>query len=116
MPTSVKQREKLSHEWLNIRDMTEEVNGTNLVSPPTRKIAPTETLTSTTRPCTKRQADFKLDYMESLMIKLHKTGPGNRFNEDKGRSIYTKQWNPLLIQLRQCTILTFVFRGDKAPL
>ena len=49
----------------------------------------------------KRQADFKLDYMESLMIKLHKTGPPNGFNEDEGRRVRTKQWDPLLINLRK---------------
>ena len=49
----------------------------------------------------KRQADFKLDYMESLMIKLHQTGPGHGFNEDEGRRVRTKQWDPLLIHLRQ---------------
>ena len=48
----------------------------------------------------KRQADFKLDYMESLMIKLHQTGPGSGFNEDEGRRVRTKQWDPLLIRLR----------------
>ena len=49
----------------------------------------------------KRQADLKLDYMESSMIKLHQTGPGKGFNEDEGRRVYTKQWDPLLIQLRK---------------
>ena len=49
----------------------------------------------------KKQADFKLDYMESLMIKLHRTGPGNGFNEDEGRRVKTKQWDPLLIHLRE---------------
>ena len=49
----------------------------------------------------KRQADFKLDYMESLMIKLHQTGPGHGFNEDEGRRVRTKQWDPLLIKLRK---------------
>ena len=49
----------------------------------------------------KKQADFKLDVMESLMIKLHQTGPGNGFNEDEGRRVRTKQWDPLLIHLRQ---------------
>ena len=49
----------------------------------------------------KRQADLKLDYMESFMIKLHQTGPGKGFNEDEGRRVYTKQWDPLLIQLRK---------------
>ena len=49
----------------------------------------------------KRQADFKLDYMESLMIKLHRTGPGRGFNEDEGRRVKTKQWDPLLIKLRK---------------
>ena len=49
----------------------------------------------------KRQADYKLDFMESLMIKLHRTGPGNGFNEDEGRRVRTKQWDPLLIQLRR---------------
>ena len=49
----------------------------------------------------KRQADFKLDYMELLMIKLHQTGPGTGFNEDEGRRVRTKQWDPLLIQLRK---------------
>ena len=39
----------------------------------------------------KKQADFKLDYMESLMIKLHRTGPGSGFNEDEGRRVRTKQ-------------------------
>ena len=48
----------------------------------------------------KRQADFKLDVMESLMIKLHQTGPGQGFNEDEGRRVRTKQWDPLLIHLR----------------
>ena len=49
----------------------------------------------------KKQADFKLDHMESLMIKLHQTGPGSGFNEDEGRRVRTKQWDPLLIHLRQ---------------
>ena len=49
----------------------------------------------------KKQADYKLDYMESLMIKLHQTGPGKGFNEDEGRRVYTKQWDPLLAQLRK---------------
>ena len=49
----------------------------------------------------KRQADFKLDYMELLMIKLHQTGPGTGFNEDEGRRVRTKQWDPLLIRLRE---------------
>ena len=49
----------------------------------------------------KRQADLKLDYMESFMIKLHQTGPGKGINEDEGRRVYTKQWDPLLIQLRK---------------
>ena len=39
--------------------------------------------------------------MESLMIKLHQTGPGKGFNEDEGRRIYTKQWDPLLAHLRK---------------
>ena len=39
--------------------------------------------------------------MESLMIKLHRTGPGNGFNDDEGRRVWTKQWDPLLIQLRK---------------
>ena len=43
------------------------------------------TIIATVNARSKRQADFKLDYMESLMIKLHKTGPGNGFNEDEGR-------------------------------
>ena len=49
----------------------------------------------------KRQADFKLDYMESLMIKLHRTGPSQGFNEDEGRRMRTKQWDPLLVHLRR---------------
>ena len=49
----------------------------------------------------KKQADYKLDFMESLMIKLHRTGPGSGFNEDEGRRVRTKQWDPLLIQLRK---------------
>ena len=49
----------------------------------------------------KRQADFKLDYMEALMIKLHQTGPGSGFNEDRGRRVRTKQWDLLLIKLRE---------------
>ena len=49
----------------------------------------------------KKQADFKLDHMEALMIKLHQTGPGSGFNEDEGRRVRTKQWDPLLIQLRK---------------
>ena len=49
----------------------------------------------------KRQADFKLDCIELLMIKLHQTGPGTGFNEDEGRRIRTKQWDPLLIRLRE---------------
>ena len=49
----------------------------------------------------KKQADFKLDFMESLMIKLHRTGPGNGFNEDEGRRVRTRQWDPLLIHLRK---------------
>ena len=51
----------------------------------------------------KFKADFKLDYMESLMIKLHQTGPGTGFNEDEGRRVRTKQWDPLLIHLRNKT-------------
>ena len=49
----------------------------------------------------KKQVDFKLDFMESLMIKLHQTGLGKGFNEDEGRRIYTKQWDPLLAHLRK---------------
>ena len=49
----------------------------------------------------KRQASMKLDYMESLCIKLHRTGPGHGFNEDEGRRIYTKQWDPVLNELRK---------------
>ena len=49
----------------------------------------------------KRQTAAKLDYMESFNIKLHRTGPGNGFNEDEGRRVYTKQWDPLLNQLRK---------------
>ena len=36
-----------------------------------------------------------------LNIKLHKTGPGNGFNEDEGRRFFTKQWDPLLPDLRK---------------
>ena len=39
--------------------------------------------------------------MESLMIKLHRTGPGRGFNEDEGRRVKTKQWDPRLIKLRK---------------
>ena len=53
-----------------------------------------------------KQASVKLDYMESLCIKLHKTGPGHGFNEDEGRRVYTKQWDPLLAQLRSKWNLT----------
>ena len=35
------------------------------------------------------------------MIKPHRTGPGNGFNEDEGRCVRTKQWDPLLIHLRE---------------
>ena len=49
----------------------------------------------------KKQLPYKLDYMESLNIKLHKTGPGNGFNEDEGRRFFTKQWDPLLADLRK---------------
>ena len=49
----------------------------------------------------KRQADFKLDHMEALMIKLHQTGPGSGLNEDEGRRVRTRQWDPLVIQLRK---------------
>ena len=49
----------------------------------------------------KKQADFKLDHMEALMIKLHQTGPGSGFNEYKVSRVRTKQWDPLLIQLRK---------------
>ena len=49
----------------------------------------------------KKQTAVKLDYMESFCIKLHKTGPGKGFNEDEGRRVYTKQWDPLLAQIRQ---------------
>ena len=49
----------------------------------------------------KKQAALKLDYMESLCIKLHRTGPGYGFNEDEGRRFYTKQWDPILNKLRQ---------------
>ena len=44
---------------------------------------------------------MNLDYMESLCIKLHRTGPGHGFNEDEGRHIYTKQWDPVLNELRK---------------
>ena len=50
---------------------------------------------------TKKQADYKLDFMESLMIKLHQTGPNHGFNEDEGRRVHTKQWDPLLSRLRK---------------
>ena len=59
------------------------------------------TILATINARSKRQADMKLDYMESFMIKLHQTGPGKGFNEDEGRRVYTKQWDPLLIQLRK---------------
>ena len=49
----------------------------------------------------KKQASFKLDYMESFCIKLHQTGPGKGFNEDEDRRVFTKQWDPLLAQLCQ---------------
>ena len=49
----------------------------------------------------KKQASYKLDYMESFCIKLHQTGLGKGFNEDEGRRVFTKQWDPLLAQLRQ---------------
>ena len=39
--------------------------------------------------------------MEALMIKLHQTGPGSGFNDDEGRRVHTKQWDPLLIELRK---------------
>ena len=48
----------------------------------------------------KKQATLKLDYMKSLCIKLHKTGPGHRFNDDDGRRFYTKQWDRILNKLR----------------
>ena len=48
---------------------------------------------------TKKQADYKLDFMESLMIKLHQTGPNQRFNEDEDCCVHTKQWDPLLCRL-----------------
>ena len=51
--------------------------------------------------CSKKQVSYKLDYMESFCIKLHQTGPGKGFNEDEGRRVFTKQWDPLLAQLRQ---------------
>ena len=35
------------------------------------------------------------------MIKLHQTGPGSGFNEYKVSRVRTKQWDPLLIQLRK---------------
>ena len=44
---------------------------------------------------------MNLDYMESLCIKLHRTGPGHGFNEDEGRRVYTKQWDPVLNELRK---------------
>ena len=53
------------------------------------------------KPSQKRQPDFKFDYMKSLMIKLHRTGPRRGFNEDEGRRVKTKQWDPLLIKLRK---------------
>ena len=49
----------------------------------------------------RKQADYKLDLMESLMIKLHQTGPNHGFNEDEGRRVHTKQRDPLLIRLRK---------------
>ena len=49
----------------------------------------------------KKQLPYKLDYMESLNIKLHNTGPGKGFNEDEGRRFFTKQWDPLLADLRK---------------
>ena len=59
------------------------------------------TILATINARSKKQADFKLDHMEALMIKLHQTGPGSGFNEDEGRRVRTKQWDPLLIQLRK---------------
>ena len=59
------------------------------------------TILATINARSKRQADFKLDHMEALMIKLHQTGPGSGFNEDEGRRVRTRQWDPLLIQLRK---------------
>ena len=55
------------------------------------------TVLATINARSKRQADLKLDYMESFMIKLPKTG----FNADEGRRVSTKQWDPRLIQLRK---------------
>ena len=49
----------------------------------------------------KQQALMNLDYMESLCIKLHRTGPGHGFNEDEGRRVFTKQWDPVLNELRK---------------
>ena len=49
----------------------------------------------------KQQTSYKLDYMESFCIKLHRTGPGNGFNEDEGRRVFTKQWDPIINQLRK---------------
>ena len=49
----------------------------------------------------RKQLPYKLDVMESLNIKLHKTGPGQGFNEDEGRRLYTKQWDPLIADLRK---------------
>ena len=104
MPISEKPRERLNPEWRSIKGTFAEGNGTNLASPLTKKIAPTAMSTSTippSWPLSTRALNAKLDYMESLMIKLHQTGPGNGFNEDEGRRVYTKQWDPLLIHLRQ---------------
>ena len=49
----------------------------------------------------KRQLPIRLDIMESLNIKLHNTGPGKGFNEDEGHRVFTKQWDPLLAELRK---------------
>ena len=49
----------------------------------------------------KRMLPIKLDLMEAFHIKLHNTGPGHGFNEDEGRRVYTKQWDPVLAELRK---------------
>ena len=56
---------------------------------------------SKVRTKSKQMLPIKLDLMEAFNIKLHNTGPGHGFNEDEGRRVYTKQWDPLLAELRK---------------
>ena len=94
---------------MNIKAIYDEVNGVNRKSGLAAHCENCDgqidwenvEILSQVRTKSKRQLPIKLDYMESFNIKLHNTGPGKGFNEDEGRRVFTKQWDPLLAELRK---------------